>query len=98
MDAAKPQATDSRRLHLDSAAADAATGHMDGFDPLRVLAALAVVFSHAILLSTGGEEAEPFQRLTGEILGVYGVFVFFMLSGYLVTDSALRAKGLGITS
>ena len=46
-----------------------------------ICAALAVVFSHAILLSTGGEEAEPFQWLTGEILGVYGGFIFFMLSG-----------------
>lgn len=81
---------ETRRLHLRNSI----TGHLDGFDPLRVLAALSVVFSHAILLSTGGEDAEPFQWLTGEILGIYGVFIFFMLSGYLVTDSALRASGL----
>jgi peptidoglycan/LPS O-acetylase OafA/YrhL len=68
--------------------------HLPGFDPLRVLAALAVVYSHSILLATGAEDSEPFQAATGEILGVYGVFVFFMLSGYLVTDSALRSKGV----
>ena len=51
-----------------------------------------MVFSHGWLLATGTEDTEPFQASTGEIAGIYGVFIFFMLSGYLVTDSRLRSK------
>lgn len=65
-----------------------------GFDILRILAATAVVFSHSFLIAQGVEDAEPFQKYTGEIIGVYGVMVFFILSGFLVTDSGLRSKSL----
>lgn len=64
---------------------------LPGFDVVRIFAALAVIFSHSFLLATGSEKTEPFQAYTGEILGIYGVFVFFILSGFLVTDSALRS-------
>lgn len=74
----------------------AAAPHMlPGFDVIRIFAALAVIFSHSYLLATGSEKTEPFQLHTGEILGIYGVFVFFILSGFLVTDSALRSRTLG---
>jgi len=63
-----------------------------GFDVVRIVAALAVVFSHSFLLAETTEKNEPFQFFTGEILGVYGVYVFFILSGFLVTDSAIRSK------
>jgi len=61
----------------------------NNFDALRLLAATAVIFSHAFLLSTGEEAGEPLMRLTGgqAILGVVGVFIFFVISGYLVTQS-----------
>jgi len=61
----------------------------NNFDALRLLAASAVIFSHAFLLATGEEAGEPLMRLTGgqAILGVVGVFVFFVISGYLVTQS-----------
>ncbi|HUN47630.1 MAG TPA: acyltransferase [Stellaceae bacterium] len=61
----------------------------NNFDVLRLLAATAVIFSHAIFLSTGRLDSEPLMRLTGgqTNLGVIGVFVFFVISGYLVTQS-----------
>lgn len=70
-----------------------AAAHYRNFNALRLLAASAVVFSHAFLLATGSEETEPLHS-TGLTAGVYGVFVFFILSGFLVTESAKRASGL----
>ncbi len=63
-----------------------------GFDAIRIAAAAGVVLSHSYLIAEGSEANEPFQKYTGEILGVYSVLVFFMLSGFLVTDSACRSK------
>ncbi len=61
----------------------------NNFDLLRLLAAASVIFSHAFLLGEGREDIEPLMRLTGgqTILGVVGVFVFFVISGFLVTMS-----------
>jgi peptidoglycan/LPS O-acetylase OafA/YrhL len=61
----------------------------NNFDLLRLVAALAVIFSHAFLLSENSQDHDPLMMLTGgqTILGVVGVFVFFTISGYLVTQS-----------
>lgn len=61
----------------------------NNFDALRLLAATAVIFSHAFFLSEGNEKNEPLMIATGgqTILGVVGVFVFFIISGFLVTHS-----------
>ncbi|HXZ01625.1 MAG TPA: acyltransferase [Stellaceae bacterium] len=61
----------------------------NNFDALRLVAAASVIFSHSFLLSQGREDTEPLMRLTGgqAIFGVVGVFVFFVLSGFLVTQS-----------
>jgi len=68
--------------------AAAAGERANNFDVLRLIAAGSVIFSHAFLLSQGGEEHEPLKWLTGQtILGVVGVFVFFVISGFLVTQS-----------
>jgi peptidoglycan/LPS O-acetylase OafA/YrhL len=68
----------------------------NNFDALRLLAATAVIFSHAFLLATGRQDSEPLMLLTGgqTILGVVGVFVFFVISGYLVTQSWEQAPSL----
>lgn len=60
------------------------------FDTLRLVAAAAVIFSHGFLIAEGSEDNEPFQAATGEILGMYGVYTFFILSGFLITRSWLR--------
>lgn len=61
----------------------------NNFDALRLAAAVAVIFSHAFLLADGNQDREPLMRLTGgqSPLGVVGVFVFFTISGYLVSQS-----------
>ena len=61
----------------------------NNFDALRLIAAISVIFSHAFLIGEGRQDGEPLMRLTGgqTVLGVVGVFVFFTISGYLVTQS-----------
>ena len=68
------------------------TDHRNDFDALRLAAAVAVIVSHAFLLTTGTEDGEPLKRLTqGQCsAGVAGVFMFFIISGYLVSDSLAR--------
>jgi len=55
------------------------------------VAAIAVLFTHAFVVAEGGQWNEPIVWLTGNQcpLGLMGVFVFFCISGYLVTQSWL---------
>ena len=61
----------------------------NNFDLLRLVAATLVMFSHAFLLAENSQQHDPLMLLTGgqAMLGVVGVFVFFTISGYLVTQS-----------
>lgn len=61
----------------------------NNFDALRLLAAISVIFSHSFLIADGTQRHEPLIQLTGNqsILGLTGVFVFFAISGFLVTQS-----------
>ncbi|HEV8016565.1 MAG TPA: acyltransferase [Stellaceae bacterium] len=61
----------------------------NNFDALRLVAALAVILSHAFMIAQGTEANDPLNRLTGNQcpLGLTGVFVFFAVSGFLVTQS-----------
>ncbi len=61
----------------------------NNFDALRLAAAFSVMFSHAFLIAQGTQKNEWLIRLTGNqsILGLCGVFVFFAISGFLVTQS-----------
>lgn len=69
----------------------------NNFDAVRLLAALSVVFSHSFLIAEGSEASESFVWLTGNqcVLGLVGVFVFFIISGYLVTASFCRSPRPG---
>ena len=77
------------------ASARAATARHNNFDALRFLAALAVIFSHSFLIAEGTGINEPLNRLTGNqcMLGLAGVFVFFAISGFLVTQSFDQTRG-----
>lgn len=66
----------------------------NGFGVLRVILALAVVFSHSFYLTTGLTADEPLYRATGLTLGQHAVHAFFVLSGLLVTASLARAETL----
>jgi peptidoglycan/LPS O-acetylase OafA/YrhL len=61
----------------------------NNFDALRLIAAASVVFSHSFLIADGTQDHEWLIWLTGNqsILGLVGVFVFFAISGFLVTQS-----------
>ncbi len=67
----------------------AAAARRNNFDALRLLAAASVIFSHSFLIAEGTQKHEWLIRLTGNqsILGLCGVFVFFAISGFLVTQS-----------
>src|SRR5436190_4360621 len=75
----------------------AAASRANNFDALRLAAAVSVLFSHAFLIAEGSEAREPFAWITGNqcILGLVGVFVFFIVSGYLVTESYCRTPLVG---
>src|SRR5947199_3131220 len=61
----------------------------NNFDLLRLVAALSVIFSHAFLLAENSQDHDPLMILTGgqAILGLCGVFMFFTISGYLISQS-----------
>lgn len=70
----------------------------NNFDSLRILAAVAVVFSHSFALSYGGEaKFQPLYDLSrGQTqLGSLAVLVFFVISGYLITWSFQRRPSAG---
>jgi peptidoglycan/LPS O-acetylase OafA/YrhL len=67
---------------------------LQNFWALRLFAASTVIFSHSFLIAEGTEEHEPFVRIfgSGNILGIYGVYAFFIISGFLITQSALSSR------
>lgn len=68
----------------------------NNFDLLRLLAAFAVLFSHAGVVSTGLADSDPLASLTGGRagLGDLGVYFFFAISGFLVTGSYLNSRSV----
>jgi peptidoglycan/LPS O-acetylase OafA/YrhL len=66
----------------------------NSFDLLRLIAAWLVLFSHSYPLS-GSPLADPFARTVGiDTLGGLGVAIFFVISGYLVTQSRERSHSI----
>jgi peptidoglycan/LPS O-acetylase OafA/YrhL len=72
-----------------------ANGIGPGFNLIRLGAALAVLVSHAFDL-TGNGALEPLRWLSGgqTSFGGTAVALFFLISGFLVTSSLLRAPSL----
>ena len=66
--------------------------HVKNFDVMRVAAALAVLASHAVPLTQGSDANELLFRLTRQqaTLGHLAVAVFFVISGYVITESFVR--------
>lgn len=73
---------------------DGMNGRKNNLDFIRFMAALAVIFSHAFSLSEGNSTNEWIVRLTnGQTnLGHIAVFIFFITSGFLITQSFERTK------
>ncbi|SFK44964.1 Peptidoglycan/LPS O-acetylase OafA/YrhL, contains acyltransferase and SGNH-hydrolase domains [Sphingomonas sp. NFR04] len=71
---------------------DAANGRPTGFDYMRILLALAVIWMHTAQVTTGSHElafSTPFSPLIKAILPM-----FFALSGFLVAGSMERSRTL----
>ena len=67
--------------------ADACPGRDNNLNLVRVLAATAVLVSHAFPVTRGPGAIEPLQTLTGHSLGWLAVAVFFVISGFLIARS-----------
>ena len=65
----------------------------NNFDSLRLIFAILVIFSHAYPLGRGSNATEPLSLLThGQItFGNLSVWAFFIISGFLITQSWLRS-------
>ena len=71
-------------------------GHDNNFDFLRLFWAVLVLFSHCFALRQGGNSREPLAVLTNgqTTFGSLAVDAFFVISGFLITQSWLRSKGI----
>jgi peptidoglycan/LPS O-acetylase OafA/YrhL len=68
--------------------------HFPGFDGLRLLAALSVAFSHSFLIAAGSHEGDLIGQWFGSnSLGLYGVYTFFIISGFLLAQSLSQKSG-----
>ena len=63
------------------------------FDQIRLGLALLVVLGHSWYLSAGPDAHVPLEGLTRMGFHQYSVFLFFFISGFLVTESARRRQG-----
>jgi peptidoglycan/LPS O-acetylase OafA/YrhL len=75
---------------------DLEKGRANNFDAMRLALAIMVIFSHSYPLLRGSNDTEPFFRATGgqRTAGELAVDGFFLVSGYLITASWQRSRGL----
>ena len=73
---------------------DVVHGRDNNFHLLRLLAALAVLFSHSFPLTTGRRDSEPLRHWLGCTPGSIAVDLFFLISGLLVTASLVRRRSI----
>lgn len=73
----------------------AAQGRDNNLNLIRMVAATAVLVSHAWPMTYGVGVIEPLEDFTGHSLGRLSVYVFFAISGFLVAASFTRSATLG---
>ena len=73
---------------LDSRAA----GRDNNLNLIRMLAAVAVLVSHAYPIARGPHATEPLRRSVGLPLGLLAVIAFFAISGFLISRSFDRRQ------
>ncbi|KAB7668459.1 acyltransferase family protein [Bacillus sp. B1-b2] len=69
-------------------------GRKNNLDIIRFFAATLVIFSHAFPLTLGNDMNEPFVKLTNgqSTFGSIAVYIFFIVSGFLITMSYDKSK------
>lgn len=75
---------------------DRAIFYRNNFDALRLMMALLVVFSHCYALALGSEDGEPLSLATNGLYnsGNIGVWVFFIVSGFLIAHSFEQSRSI----
>lgn len=63
------------------------SARQNNFNLLRMIAATAVLVSHAFPISFGPDSPEPLAAVLGISLGTLGVVTFFAISGYFISSS-----------
>lgn len=73
---------------------DRAVGRDNNLNLIRMVAATAVLVSHAFPISLGAEARQPLTAATGHSLGSLSVYVFFVISGFLIAQSFDRSSSV----
>ena len=73
---------------------DALVGRDNNLNLIRMIAAAAVLVSHAFPIALGTGALEPLMAATGQTLGHYAVAVFFGISGLLIARSFDQRKSI----
>ncbi len=71
---------------------DKAQGRDNNLNLIRMIAASAVLVSHAYPIALGPGAAEPLTAMFGHSLGGLSVYVFFAISGFLIAASFERSS------
>lgn len=71
---------------------DKAQGRDNNLNLIRMLAASAVLVSHAVPIAVSPALPEPLEELTGVSLGTLAVMMFFVISGFLIPVSFERSS------
>ncbi|PJN95148.1 acyltransferase, partial [Amaricoccus sp. HAR-UPW-R2A-40] len=71
-----------------------ARGRDNNLNLIRMVAATAVLVSHAWPLTLGPSAIEPLNDSVGHSLGRISVYIFFVISGFLITASFERSETL----
>ena len=81
-------------MQIPVVVADRSEGRDNNFNLLRMIAASAVLVSHAYPLTLGPAASEPLLASTGYKLGTTAVTIFFAVSGFFITKSFDRRKSV----
>lgn len=73
---------------------DVSEGRNNNLNLIRLIAALAVLVSHAWPITLGPQAVQPLQDATGFQLGTQAVYVFFAISGFLIARSYERRSSV----
>lgn len=74
--------------------ADVLAGRDNNLNAIRMLAATAVLVSHAWPITLGAKAIEPLYSQTGQTLGHFAVAIFFGVSGLLIARSFDRRRSM----